>query len=470
MAGFSFPEVRIAVARGIEAIPAIAAYPQNPPVLASSTRSRSRALSAIMKATSLALDHLLRAIGDPIADLRDIGPGHAEFSRALTLRAGAGVLSKSPRAWPLIAQATQQARDVVAPPAARAHFAAAEAWLAGNPVLAAESYASILDRWPHDLLAMRLAQSCFFFLGWHDRLCALVDAVLPAWPSDRRGYGFVLAIASFAHAENGDAAHAELLGRASLAIDPACPLGVHSVAHAIAESGRPHDGARWMRDQVAHWAAESRMRTHNAWHLAMFDAEEGNVASALGILDRWLLPASANSSLDACDATALLCRLSANGFDDASRWKRISNAFAQTMAPGFWPYVDLHAVLAHLKAGESLRMHALSRAIHRCAEGSDYAALRARHITLPGLRALNASSEGRHAEAAGLFADLRPLLSDVGGSRVQLDIFRSIEREAPHTRAANPVKSCRPAIATERTFRSANMTHAGNALAHALPT
>src|SRR3954469_24134336 len=102
-----------------------------------------------MKATSLALDHLLRAVGDPIADVQGIHPGHPEFERAQTLRAGAGVLSKMPDAFPAIEEALRIADDTPLSPETRAHFAAADAWLSGDPVLAAERYASILARWPH---------------------------------------------------------------------------------------------------------------------------------------------------------------------------------------------------------------------------------------------------------------------------------------------------------------------------------
>ena len=231
-----------------------------------------------MQATALALDHLLRAVGDPVAELRAIGPGHPEFNLAQIIRAAAGVLAKIPDALPAIARAIRPTAGVGGSPQTRAHLAAAEAWLSGDPALAAERYASILNRWPRDLLALRLAQSCYFFLGRHDRLCAVVDATIPAWRSDQHGFGFLLAMAAFAHAENGDAAYAEALGRRALARDPACPVGVHAVAHAIAESGRPRQGAQWMREQRAHWTGDSRMRTHNAWHLAMFDADEGNVA------------------------------------------------------------------------------------------------------------------------------------------------------------------------------------------------
>jgi phenylpyruvate tautomerase PptA (4-oxalocrotonate tautomerase family) len=403
-----------------------------------------------MRATSLALQHLLCAVGDPVAELCDIGPGHPEFDRAQTIRAAAGVLAKIPDTFPAVAQAIRTTDGPAVSPRTRAHLAAAEAWLSGNPVLAAESYALIASRWPCDLLALRLAQSCYFFLGWHDQSCAVVDAAVPAWTRDQRGFGFLLAMASFAHAENGDAAYAEALGRGALASDPACPLGVHAVAHAIAESGRHGDGARWMRAQCAQWAGESRMRTHNAWHLAMFDAEEGNVASALAILDEWLLPASARSPLDACDAAALLWRLATDGVDVEGRWCSVSDAFERTITPGFWPYVDLHAALAHLAAGKQARAQRLVHAIARCAEGGDYAALRARHITQPGLQALGAWAEGRYGEAAGLLAGLQPVLGDAGGSRVQLAIFKSIEREAVRRQRSRRCDQPQPPPAPEQ--------------------
>ena len=192
------------------------------------------------------------------------------------------------------------------------------------------------------------------------------------------------------------------------------------------------------------------MRTHNAWHLAMFDTEDGNIASALRILDAWLLPASARSPLDACDATDLLWHLATAGLDDKRRWCRVSDAFERTLTPGFWPYVDLHAALAHLAAGQKGRAQQLRQAIEQCAQGENYAALRARNITLPGLRALGAWAEGRYGEAARLLANLQPILGDAGGSRVQLEIFKSIEHEAARQHRARLHDQLQPPTAKEQ--------------------
>jgi hypothetical protein len=388
---------------------------------------------ATMNATDRALDLLLRAAGDPLAELRDIRPGHPEFHRAQAIRAGAGVLSKTPDAFPAIQRAIAAA-EYNAPADVQAHLAAAHAWVTGNAVLAAERYAAILSARPSDLLALRLAQSCYFFLGWHERLCSLVNDVMRDWPRGEEGFDFVLAMASFVHAECGDAGYAEALGRRALARDPACPLGVHSVAHAIAESGRPRHGAQWMRDQHAHWARESRMCTHNAWHLAMFDADAGNVEPALAILDAWLLPASAGSALEACDAAALVWRLESEGVDCAGRWDLVSDAFEHALRPGFWPFVDLHAALAHVSARKGDRVLRLNQAIEQCGQGNSYGAWRARHVTLPGVRAFGAWDRGRYDEAARLLAGLRPLLAAAGGSTVQLEVFKRVEQEARRRR------------------------------------
>ncbi|MFO1399766.1 MAG: hypothetical protein U1F06_06120 [Steroidobacteraceae bacterium] len=203
-------------------------------------------------------------------------------------------------------------------------------------------------------------------------------------------------------------------------------MAVHAVAHALAGSGQGHRGARWMREQRAQWAVESRMRTHNAWHLAMFDVDDGRIDSALGILDASLLPAADHWPLDACDAAALLWRIGRAGVDVASRWERLSTAFERLWQPGFWAYVDLHAAFAHVAAGRRARATRLASAVERRARTGDFAGRRARRITLPVLRALEAWAGGAAGLAAGQLAALRPLLPMAGGSRPQLGIFMDL--------------------------------------------
>jgi hypothetical protein len=395
-----------------------------------------------MPLLSKALDHLLRATGDPLYDLKEIGPDHPSHARAEVLRAAVGVLAKVPAALPSVAHAIAAADSPRLSPRLRRHLEAAEAWVRGEAEQAAQHYENILARWPRDLLALRLAQSCYFFLGQPQQMCASVDAVLPEWKRDSAAFDFVLAMSAFAHAESGHADRAEQLGRAALARNPACPLGVHAVAHAIAESGRPDAGARWMRRQRAQWAVQSRMLTHNAWHLAMFDVDEGRVTPALRILDTCILPAAAQSPVDACDAVSLLWRVVAEEPSVSDRWQQLSDAFERLWQPGFWPYVDLHAALAHLRAGRRERFERFLDGAALSALGTHTVATRARDITLPILRALGAGNDEVRTRTATAIAQLGPLLGDAGGSRLQLGVFAP-----PSVATLRPVRTAPAAAA-----------------------
>jgi hypothetical protein len=397
-----------------------------------------------MHSISRALDLLLRASGDPISELEGIGSTHPGHLHAEVIRAAVGVLAKVPQALPAITRAARAVDTPGAPPRLRAHLEAASLWVQGDAIGAARRYAGIAEHWPHDLLAMRLAQSCYFFVGQMEQACTLIDEVMKHWRRDARGFGFLLAMASFAHAESGHAARAEQLGRQALARDPACPMGVHAVAHAIAESGRPGSGAEWMRSQRAQWAVPSRMRTHNAWHLAMFDLDDGRTASATNILDTCLLPAAQNSPVDACDATSLLWRLAATNMDVGARWRLLSDAYGRNWQPGFWPYVDMHAVVAHVQAEHWPRFHDLVHCVERCAAEDHPAALRARLITLPFLHAVDAYRRNRRGAALTSLGDLRPLLYAAGGSRLQMEtLAKPQSRRAPPQPAARFADSIR---------------------------
>ena len=204
---------------------------------------------------------------------------------------------------------------------------------------------------------------------------------------------------AFAHAETGEALAAERLGRAALAIEPACPYGVHAVAHALWERGEHSRGAAWMRAQTAHWASGSRMLAHNAWHLAMFELEAGRVDAAADVLDEWVLPHARDSAQDAADATALLWRLERAGFDAGGRWSYLSDAWLARGGFGFWPYLDLHAAVAFHAARDDTRADALDAAVTARTRRRDLISRRAREVTLAGLRGIRGFATGAFGAA-----------------------------------------------------------------------
>jgi hypothetical protein len=279
------------------------------------------------------------------------------------------------------------------------------------------------------VLALRLAQSCYFFLGQTTALREVVDLVWHSWSDEMPGFHYVLAMAAFACAENGNAGYGLELARRALAIEPDFPAAIHAVAHALFDAGEHARGARWLREQQRYWSVDSRMSGHNAWHLAMFEQESGNPAQALTILDRHLLPPSPIAIGDAADVTALLWRLQLDGVDPGNRWQRLSDFWAAHGVPGFWGLLDVHAAIAFNAAGHIHRANAHAVAIERCARGNTSAAEVAR-VTLRAVRAIADFAAGDWSAAA---ARLRPLLSAVtqlGGSHAQHEVFARMLRYA----------------------------------------
>ena len=384
-----------------------------------------------VSAGACALDCFLRGAGDPLLHAQQLLAQRPTFAEGYVLQMAFAVAAKEPASLALLEETllTAGRARVSWDARSRAHLAAAHAWLGREPALAAERYAAILREWPHDVLALRLAQSCYFFLGQTAALREVVDLVWHSWREEMPGFQYVLALAAFACAENGDAARALELARRALAIDPDFPAAIHAVAHALFESGEHARGALWLREQRPHWAVNSRMSGHNAWHLAMFEHESGNATRALSILDRHLLPPSPIAIGDAADGTALLWRLQLDGVDPGDRWGRLSDFWAAHSVPGFWGLLDVHAAIAFNAAGHVDRARAHAVAIERCANGSTTAAELAR-VALSAVRAIGDFAAGDWIAAA---ARLRPLLfsaAQLGGSHAQHEIFARMLRYA----------------------------------------
>jgi hypothetical protein len=381
--------------------------------------------AAAAEAFGCSLDHLLRVVGDPLAQIEPTLIEHPTFVMGHLLRAGVAVLAKDASASPrLEAALSAVARaGVQLTERERRHFAAATAWLAGEPLLAAERYAALLRQWPHDLLALRLAQSCYFFVGQTAALRDVTALVEPAWSRGMRGFECVLAMSAFGCAENGETGRAEALGRWAVEIEPAFPFAIHAVAHALSKRGDCAGGRLWMLEQQGQWLTDSRMVAHNAWHLAQFELASGRASRALAALDNWLMPSASGSVSVAADATALVWTLQLDGGDPGSRWSLLSDCWEAHHSPGFWPFLDLHAAIAFNAAGHLDRAQRLADAIAAYACADTQRARAARVVTLPGLRAIQAFAAGAYASACGALHALRPAIDQLGASHAQVALF-----------------------------------------------
>lgn len=388
--------------------------------------------SVLKQAHAHALYVFLRAAGDPGAEADAMLRLDSGYLPAHLLRVAIAVCAKDAAATPMLMAALADAeRAAVQPDAqARFHLTAARAWLAGKPLIAAEVYASALRANARDLLALRLAQSCYFYLGGRAALRRVAEGVLPAWSRDTPGYEHVLAMTAFALGENGEPWRAEALCLEALAIQPEFPYAIHAMAHVLHERAQHRRGVEWMRRHEAQWRAGGRMVGHNAWHLAMFELGCGNRDEALAILDGTLMPLAAVSASDAADATALLWQLQLEGVLPGSRWQALSQCWSALIVPGFSPFLDLHAAIAFHCAGSHYRAQALAGAIESGARGASFPEQTARAVTLRGLPAIGAFSVGAYFDARALLGEFTAARERLGASHAQEHLFDRMLHEA----------------------------------------
>jgi hypothetical protein len=312
-----------------------------------------------------------------------------------------------------------------------AHLAAARAWLGRKPLQAAKIYTELALEHRDDLMALRLAQSCWYFLGRRANVRSVAERALRTQSPRSASFDAVLAMAAFGAAETNDGERAEDLARRSLDVEPRSPYAIHALAHALAIRDRPADGARVLRVLEADWRVGGRMDGHIAWHLALCDLETGDVPAALAAFDREQLPAAALDASGCADATDLLWRLELAGVDVGARWEALAAAWTRQLEPGFWSFLDVLAGLALQRAG---------RRAEACALGRELAL--APHVagvvppglaTLPALAALDAFTRGAFADASRGLATALPRL---GGSLPQHELLLLTQRAADRRRAS----------------------------------
>jgi hypothetical protein len=383
----------------------------------------------------------LRAAADAARSVDALLAAHPDSLRAHLLKIAQLVAAKDADALPALERALRAAAplEASAGPQELAHLEAARAWLAREPLRAAKIYTQLVTEGDADALALRLAQSCWYFLGRRMHVRAVAERALELWTADRAGFDAVLAMAAFGAAETNDGARAEELARISLDVEPRSPFAIHALAHSLAIQDRAADGARELRALAAHWRVGGRMDGHIGWHLALFDVETGDTEAALAAFDREQLPAAALDAGGCADATDLLWRLELAGFDLGKRWHALAAAWKRHSKPGFWSFLDLLAGLALQRAGRRDEACTLTHdlVLARETNGVVSPAL----ATVPALAALDAFGRGAYADASRGLAKALPRL---GGSLPQRELLALTQRVADE-RAAE--RSAVPAAA-----------------------
>ncbi|HEV2936198.1 MAG TPA: tetratricopeptide repeat protein [Streptosporangiaceae bacterium] len=327
------------------------------------------------------------------------------------------------------------------------HLRAARSWAEGDWEAATRSLERALLRHPRDLLALKVAQDLYFFLGNRLELRDSAARVLPAWAHGLPGWGYVQGIYAFGLEENADYRQASSRARAALDHNPRDVWSVHALAHVFEMEGSHRDGVDFLSASAPDWSA-SYFAIHNWWHRCLYHLELGEIDEAIRLYDSPIRAGRSTEWLDVVDASALLWRLWLFGVDVADRAAQLAADIDDLVGEPVYIFNDWHAVMAFGLAGDRARVERVILADrHLTAPTNRRAAERA---GLDLLEAFAAFADGRPGRAIDLLIDIRPRASAVGGSHAQRDVI-DLTLIAAAARAGDD--SLARALVTERVAR-----------------
>src|SRR5256885_2220035 len=227
------------------------------------------------------------------------------------------------------------------------HMRAARHWAEGDWEAATRSLERALLYHPRDLLALKVAQDLYFFLGNRLELRDTAARVLPAWSRETPGWGYVQGIYAFGLEENADYRQAESRAPAALEANPKDVWAVHAMAHVFEMEGSQREGVDFLTATAPDWSP-SFFAIHNWWHRGLYHLELGEIGEVLALYDDPIRAGRSTEWLDVVDAGPLLWRASPFGAGGSPRAAGPAPAIA---GPGRRPPHTFH----HPPPGRALR-------------------------------------------------------------------------------------------------------------------
>ncbi len=313
---------------------------------------------------------LLLLRGDPVGTLGAAIEQDPAFVLGRVVRVAAMTLGGAPANHPTVTadlvalesigdetgQREQGARE-------QGHCRAVRELVAGNFSRAAATWENVVEAWPRDLAAIRLAHDVYLHIGDDHARLASSQRAIGAFAPDEPGFGIVLGHLAFAHEELGAYDDALDAANRALAIDASDAWARHAAAH-VHEMRGDSAALYAVLDPGGVWPAQELLAPHLWWHRGIRLVADGRADEALAIADR--LPADADAAFTLSDLTSLLVRLEDRGVDVGVRWEPVIEAWRTVTARHTCGFLDLHAALAGLADPDfGAEWHASQLATHR---------------------------------------------------------------------------------------------------------
>jgi tetratricopeptide (TPR) repeat protein len=300
------------------------------------------------------------------------------------------------------------------------HLRAVQAWASGEWTDAVRSLERALLHEPRDLLALKVAQDLYFFLGQSEHLREVVARVHTAWRPVDQGWGYVQGMYAFGFEENAAYREAEAFARLALDRHPQDVWATHALAHVFEMEGRTDDGVAFLSESAKDWQS-SYFAIHNWWHQSLYLLERGEIEEVLALYDGPIRQGRSSEWLDIVDAAALLWRLSIFGVDVGERIEDLSADIEPLLGEPIYIFNDWHAVMAISLAGRSDLVEQVIADSRRHAVGTNRAVAERAGLAL--LEGFSSFAAGQFERATEVLSAVRPEARAVGGSHAQRDVI-----------------------------------------------
>ena len=324
----------------------------------------------------------------------------------------------------------------------RALHRALALWYGNDNLRAVEAMEAITSEWPSDLLTAKIAEFLYYVLGQQymgPRFRAHMRRLEGAHAADPD----FLAMTAFTSELCSDYAAAEAAAERALAIEPKNPWAQHALSHVLIRQGRVAEGLARLESFLPLLAACGRpIHCHDAWHLALLHLERLDVAAAMRVFRTHIWGITPDFVVEQLDAIALLWRIEMAAGPMDAQWPSIAGHIAPRALETFMPFMNAHYVYALARAGRADAVEAALAGVRARSAADDEEAKRVwAPVGRAVIEAAAAFGTGDRARAAALLDPIMPMMTSIGGSDAQDDLFRqtylrSLQAAGRHAEAA----------------------------------
>jgi tetratricopeptide (TPR) repeat protein len=286
---------------------------------------------------------------------------------------------------------------------------------------AARLYGQIVERWPRDILAAKLAEFHCFETGDARHQLEIMENLARA----NADSAHALAMYAFALELNGRRERAEKVSRAALQLDPDSMWAQHCLAHVYGEQARVSEGIAALENYAPGWTTFGLyIQAHSWFHLATLYVMQLDFNRALDAYRQHIWGFQSDEVVEHTDAILLLWYLELAGGEVHERWREIAPHIRAKAHEQVFPFLTTIYLYALERAGESVEV---DRAL---AEMEEYARRQTGHaahvwneIGLKQARGSVAFARGDFDRAAALLGGALGDIACGGGSDEQRAVF-----------------------------------------------